>query len=354
MKGLKLIEPNKFIEEDVADVIDDDSNETVDNAEQDLTFESDLSKVKITKAMITTSDVLRYNGEIDVKNVILGSYGVGVVLETGANMFGLEKGKHVYVEPYKSCNECYNCKNGEEQKCSNLLIAGEDYDGFLSDFVSVETSKLYLLPESVSDYEGLFIGHLSLALSIIDKLGIQKGDYVAVIGANNVGIILSELLIYYQAVPILISQYEENIEIAKKSGIYYTLNENDNWQKEVSSLTGGRMAKHVVYIAESNIPANKAFSLASFNADVAFTGEGYKTSSITFTQAIKKQLNIHCINASYGNTSASINLLVNKAIDLSHLKLDACNYSEAVSVFEQKNLEIQEKGHVSETVVDLI
>ena len=114
------------------------------------------------------------------------------------------------------------------------------------------------------------------------------------------------------------------------------------------------MAKHVVYLAESNIPANKAFSLASFNADVAITGEGYKTSSITFTQAIKKQLNIHCINASSGNTSASINILVNKAIDLSHLKLDCCNYSDAISIFEQKNAEIEEIGYVCETVVDLI
>ncbi len=341
MKKLKLLEPNNFVFEDA----NDSSLEEIS---------SENSKVKITKALITTPDVLRYAGELNANAVALGSYGIGVVMQSNANMFGIEQGKHVYVEPYKPCGECYSCKNGEEKKCSELLIAGEDYDGFLCDFVSTDNSKLYPLPESVSDYEGLFIGHISLALSIIDKLEIQKGDYVAVIGASNLGIILSELLIYYQAVPILISQYEKNIEIAKKSGIYYTLGADDNWQKEVSSLTGGRMAKHVVYFAESNIPANKAFSLASFNADVAFTGESFRTSSISFTQAIKKQLNIHCINASSGNTSASINILVNKAIDLSHLKLDSCSFNEVPEAFVAKKLEVEQEGIISETVVDLI
>ncbi|MBQ9103498.1 MAG: alcohol dehydrogenase catalytic domain-containing protein [Clostridia bacterium] len=342
MKGWKLKEEKSLALEELAETTSVDS--TVD-----------FSKVKITKALITTADVLRYIGDLDThEDVVLGSYGIGIISESGSNLFGLEKGKHVYVEPYKPCNECYNCKNGEEKKCSNLMIAGEDYDGFLADFAQVESSKLFLLPDSVSDYEALFIGHISLALSIIDKLGIQKGDYVAVIGANNLGIILSQLLIYYQAVPILISNYQDNIEIAKASGIYYTLGEGDNWQKEVSSLTGGRMAKHVVYFSESNIHANKAFSVASFNADVAFTGDSYKNNPISFSQAIKKQLDIHCINASSGNTAASINLIANKAIDLSHLKLDNAKYDAVPETLENMANKLAEDGLVVETIVDLI
>ncbi len=338
MKGWKLIEPLQLKETEIVTTSENESN----------------TKVKITKTLITLSDLMRYTGEIDAENIVLGSYGIGIVSETDANLFGLEKGKHVYVEPYKPCLECYNCKNGEESKCSDLLTAGEDYNGFLSDFVAIDANKLFLLPESVSDNEALFIGHISLAISVIDQLDIQKGDYVAVIGANNFGNIFAQMLIYHQAVPIVISDNEESLQIARDCGIYYTLGPDDNWSKEVSSITGGRMAKNVVYISDCEIPVTKAFTLASYNAGVALTGVSNRNKAISFTQAIKKHLNIHCINSGIGNTAASINLIANKAVDISKLKLDTASYQNVPKIFENMKNNFEENEKFYETIIDLI
>jgi threonine dehydrogenase-like Zn-dependent dehydrogenase len=297
---------------------------------------------------------LRYNGEIDSNGVVLGSSGIGIVSETEANLFGLEKGKHVYIEPNRACDECYNCKSGNKQKCSSLQIAGEDFDGFLADFAHVDASQLFLLPDSVPDLEALFINHISLAISVVDKLGIQKGDYVAIVGANNFGNVLAQLLIYYQAVPIVLTNNEEDYKIAKDSGIYYVLGPEDNWLKEVSSITSGRLTKSVVYIADCNIPSQKAFALAAYNACVAYTGVSYKNSSISFAPAIKKQLEILCINSGFGNTAASINLIANKAINLSHLKLDSSHYSNIPETLKGMNETLNEKDKIYETIVDMI
>ena len=337
MKGWKLTEPLKLKEQEIT-----------------APSENNLSKVKITKALLTLSDLMRYTGEIDTDKTVLGSYGIGIVSETDANLFGLEKGKHVYVESYRPCLECYNCKNGEELKCSDLYTAGEDYDGFLSDFVAVDANKLFLLPESVSDKDALFIGHISLAIAVIDKLDIQKGDYVAIIGANNFGNILAQLLIYHQAVPIVVSTDDESLQIAKDSGIYYALGSSDNWVKEVSGITGGRMAKNVVYISDCEIPVAKAFNLASFNAGIAFTGVANRNNAISFTQAIKKQLDIHCINSGLGNTSASINLIANKAVDTSKLKLDYSTYQKVPETFENMKKRYENEDKFFETIVEMI
>lgn len=337
MKGWKLIEPLKLNEEEI-------SAPVINN----------LSKVKITKALLTLSDLMRYTGEIDTDKTVLGSYGIGIVSETDANLFGLEKGKHVYVEPHRPCLECYNCKNGEELKCSDLYTAGEDYDGFLSDFVAVDANKLFILPDSVSDKDALFIGHISLAIAVIDKLDIQKGDYVAIIGANNFGNILAQLLIYHQAVPIVVSTDDESLQIAKDSGIYYALGSGDNWVKEVSAITGGRMAKNVVYISDCEMPVAKAFALASFNAGIAFTGVASSNNAISFTQAIKKQLDIHCINSGLGNTSASINLIANKAVDTSRLKLDYSTYQKVPETFENMKKRYDKEDKFFETIVEMI
>ncbi len=338
MKGYKITKPFTLEEKDIPEV----------------STEQAQSKVKINKALITLSDVLRYRGELDSSEVVLGGSGIGIVTETDANLFGLQKGKHIYIDPTRSCDECYNCKRGEYSKCSNLLFAGEDFDGFLSDFISASPDKLFTLPSSVSDFESLFIDHISLAVSIFDKLGIQKGDYVAVLGANNFGNIFAQLLIYYQAVPIIMTLDEEDYEIAKKSGIYYVLGPGDNWQKEVLSITSGRMTDKIIYISDSNIPTGKAFALARSHAQIAFTGEFYKSSPVSFSQAVKKQLDILCVNSGFGNTGASINLIANKAIDFSHLKLNQAKYSDVKEVFANLSEQFEKQGKIYETIIDMM
>lgn len=337
MKGWKIVKPHLLKEQELS-----------------VPAISGLSKVKITKALISLSDVLRYQGDPECSDIVLGSAGIGVVSETETNLFGLEKGQHVYIEPNRECMECYNCKSGNPTKCLDMQIAGEDYDGFLSDFTAVPPEKLFVLPDSVSSLDALFIEHISLAISIVDKLGIQKGEYVSIIGANNFANILAQLLIYYQAVPIVMTNDEENFKIAKDSGIYYVLGSDDNWNKEVTAITSGRMTKNVVYVSDCNIPIAKAFSLASYNASVAFTGDSYKSSAFSFAQAIKKQLQIVCINRGFGNTAASINLIANKAINLSHLRLDSATYDMVPSTLENMSDMLDKQGKIYETIVDLV
>ena len=201
MKGWHLVDKN-LIEEKIIE-------EPFDSLTQ--------AKVKITKTLVTLNDAISFS-EGENKGLVLGGHAIGVVSESGENLFNLQKGTRVYINPVISCNKCFNCENGESTKCADVKVAGEDFHGFLRDFISAESSNLYYLPESVSDDQALFIDHVSLSLAIIDKLDIQKGDHVAIIGATNLGIILSQILIYYQAVPILIDVDDEALQIAKSSG----------------------------------------------------------------------------------------------------------------------------------------
>lgn len=337
MKGYKFIKPFTIEEKDILETVLNDAS----------------SKVKINKALVTLADVLRYRGDLECDQIVLGGSGIGVVSETDTNLFDLEKGKRVYVDPTKFCDECYYCKSGDTSKCVNFLVAGESYDGFLRDFISSPNEKLFTLPTIVSDFDALFIDQISLAVSIFDRLNIQKGDYVAVLGANNFAIILSQLLIYYQAVPILMTLDQEELEVAKESGIYYALGPNDNWLKEVSAITSGRLTSKVVYVAESNIPTAKAFTLAQHGASVAFTGAFYKSTPVSFLQAIKKHLDILCINSGFGYATTSINLIANKAIDFSHLKVNKASYSEIPEVFKNLSEQFDKYGKINETVIEM-
>lgn len=312
------------------------------------------AKIKITKSLITLNDLLRFRGEISARNIVLGSNSIGIVSETPANLFELEKGKRVYIDPYIECGKCYNCINNEGDECMNIQVAGDDFNGYLSDFAIVKNENLFPLPDGVSDLEALFIDKIALAIKVVDKLNIQKGDYVAVVGANNFGNILSQLLIYYSAVPILVTNNEEDYQIAKESGIYYVLNQEDNWQKEVSQITGGRMANKVVFVSDCDISPAKVFPLASFSADVVFTGVYYKNSPISFMQAIKKQLDIMCVNNGSGNTAAAINLISNKAIKLSPLKLNKSDFTSVPETLTKLDESFTKEEKIVETIIDYI
>ena len=333
MKGWKFVKPFEIAEHDFDDVA----------------LLVPHAKVRLTKALVTLQDVLRYNGELECKNVCLGSSGIGVISETDANLFDLEKGKRVFVESSLTDDD-----STPSSKLENTIFAGEEFDGFLRNFISSPIDKIFILPDSVSDTEALFIDRISLALDIIDRLNIKKGDYVSVVGANNLGNILAQLLIYYQAVPIVMTNNVKNYNVAKETGIYYALNAEDNWHKEVFNITSGRMTDKVVFISDCNIPVIKAFSVASYGAQVAFTGESFKNNTFSFHQAVKKQLSIKCINYGLGNTSASINLIANKAINLSKLLIDNGQYSEIPQVFDNLSKKLENELSINDTIIDLL
>lgn len=310
------------------------------------------TKVMVSKALVSLTDALHFvKGE--PLNIVPGAYGIGIVSEPGQNLFDLKQGTRVYISPTLPCKKCFSCSNNEPNKCSDLQFAGENFNGFLRNFVTTDSTNLYYLPESVSDNDALFIEHISLSLSIIDKLDIQKGDHIAILGANNFGNILSQLLIYYQAVPILIDVDEENIQTAKNCGIYYTLGESDNWVKEVAAITGGRMAKSVVYISDSDIAPKSAFMLAGYNAHVAFTGLSGKNASVSFTNAIKKQLVVHSINTGYGYISSSINLIANKACNLKKLKFEETVYAEVPNALKIMADRLENNEKIYDTIVKI-
>lgn len=331
---------------------------TKQNTIHEIEFEDDrkdesLVKIRISKTLITLSDILIYSGELSSTPIIPCSSAIGIVKEVPSDSEGLEIGQHVYVNPGKSCNECYHCKTGKYHKCSDVQIAGKDYDGLLCDFFYATQDKVLPLPENVSDNDALFINQVSLAVAIIDKLNVKKGNYVAVMGGNTFANILAQLIMYYQAVPILMTADEDEYNMAKNSGIYYVLGQDDNWQKEVTSITGGRMAKQVVYIADSDIAISKAFAIADYNASIAYTGISYKNSPIAFTQAIKKDLKILCIDSDFSYADSAINLIANKAVNFSALKLDAAEYGDVPFVFAKSAKALDNEKAVNPTIISM-
>ncbi|MBO7187292.1 MAG: alcohol dehydrogenase catalytic domain-containing protein [Clostridia bacterium] len=324
--------------------------------EQDSTLKDGVFSVKMLKSLITTDDLLELKDDFNRDNYVLGTAGIGIVTTDADenSVFSLKKGDKVYVKPFKACGECIYCKSNVKNKCADLKVAGEDYDGFLKEFVDCTENEVVLLPESITDNDALFIQTISLALNIIDRLNVQKGEHVVILGANNLGIITAQLLKYYQSIPIIIDNSPERISLAKECGIYYALCKDKDWVSEVNEITSGRMASQTVYLQSSGISIKYAFMLSAVGATIAIAQSSPKATLLSLYPATKKELNFVFINTGYGNTSTAINIIVNKAIDLSKLALKTINFNDCGELINSLAEKFNENDFISDIAVDMI
>ena len=157
-------------------------------------------KVRISEVALSSTDVAIFEGKKASYPIIPVRSAIGLVSEAHA-MSGLKKGERVVLSPYVLDDPFYKKKGA---LVPDVKVMGLDMDGFLCDFISMPPENVYPLPEGIKDNDAIFTEQIALAVKSLGALETERGDYVAILGANTLGIIAAELCIYYQLVPIVI------------------------------------------------------------------------------------------------------------------------------------------------------
>lgn len=319
-------------------------NLTLEVISKKETFESvDSVKIKIKKALMTPEDFscLEGNANIDYP-IIPARSAIGLVSEVGNTQSGLNRGDKVFPHPEVACGKCLECADGDDKRCSEMIVAGKNSDGYLRDFVVAPCDDVSLLPRNdadnkplLTDNEALFLNHIALCVNVVDAIDVQQGEHVVIVGGDALGIILAQLIIYYQGVPILVDNNDENIIIAKNSGVYYTLFADNKIEKNVSDLTGARLAGKVVYMTGSNLNTDIALKLAGKNATVCFAGFATPPLKVNFSNALMKNLQFKCVTSGYGAIEPSINLVALKAVSVSEFPIPTVKQDLAVEKIKE-------------------
>ena len=292
----------------------------------DLKLSPEKVKVKITKALLSESDVAVYSGAIKVKAPFIpGRFAIGQVTEADQDSF-IHKGERVYLAGIT------------EDECSpdGLRIAGETVDGFYRDFVLAGVDDVYFLPASVTDEAAFLIDAIALAEHIVDEMNIDVGQHVLVLGGGLYGNILCQILIYHRAVPILADNNAERLARAKRCGIYYTFPNDEMLKTNVLNVTGGKLADGAVYLAFANrCEPSVLFPLVKRDACVAFCSVTGKSLHVNLEYAMKNNLTIKGITESREFVSTAINLLANKAVNFSEFPFQSFREEELPQRLEE-------------------
>ena len=266
-------------------------------------------KLKVSKVAISSTDFAYFAaGEEDEhgKSVVVPGHSAVAYVSSEDSAAGLKLGARVVVSPFVRY---------EEHGVAKVKVLGVDTDGLLVDFASVPEENVYALPDGVPDDEAIFAEYIALGNNVLNSMEADKGDFVVIVGASTLGLVLSQLALYYQMIPILVDLDAEKLALAASWGVYYLLNPTyDNLERRVEEITGGRMAEASVYVGDG-VPFDCAFRLVKDKGEVVVAGYSVRAGhNADVADILAKQLRVIGVADGYGEMSSAINLLANRIV----------------------------------------
>lgn len=294
-------------------------------------------KLKNLMCGISSSDIAVFTGRLSAQYPIVPvRQNVGFVSEVGANVSRLSRGNRVVTAPHSSCHGCKSCNDARFYDCEKPVQFGLGEDGFLSDFSVVSVDDVYAIPDRIKDEEAVFIEHIALAINTLNRLNVEKGEHIVIVGATLVGIILAQVAMYYQAVPIVVDMREDMLAIAQRSGVYFTINAvSEDVCKKILSITGGHMADECAYLVTSKMPLQNVCDYTAMRGRAALVGRlKEKELNCNLNGFFDKRIDLYTVADCGRYYSAAINMLANHTVSVDMLYDKIVPFSEVPAVFE--------------------
>jgi (R,R)-butanediol dehydrogenase/meso-butanediol dehydrogenase/diacetyl reductase len=153
--------------------------------------------LKVEIASICGSDVQIAKvpaGHPATKGVILGHEYVGIVEQMGDAVKDLSIGDRVAVEPNIYCGVCFYCKSGSTNLCENMIGTGCFANGGFAEYSVLPFRALHKVDKDTPAEIAVFAEPLSCALNSLEKLHVNIGDTVVVLGAGPVALLFIKAL----------------------------------------------------------------------------------------------------------------------------------------------------------------
>lgn len=152
--------------------------------------------VRVTLGSICTSDLHIKHGSVPqaVPGITVGHEMVGIVEAVGSAVETVRPGDRVTVNVETFCGECYFCRNGWVNNCTDPhggWALGCRIDGGQAEYVRVPYADRGLdkIPDGVSDEQALFVGDILATGFWAARISeITPEDTVLIIGAGPTGI----------------------------------------------------------------------------------------------------------------------------------------------------------------------
>lgn len=182
------------------------------------------ARIRVIQAGICSTDLQLLKGYMAFQGV-LGHEFVGIVEEAPDTKL---MGKRVVGEINASCRACETCTNGHPTHCPHRTTLGiQGRDGAFADFLNLPVENLFVVPDSISDDQAVFIEPLAAACEIPQLVAIKPTDRVVVIGDGKLGVLCAQILALSGCAVTLLGRHSDHDTWLTHMGIRVTSHPTD-------------------------------------------------------------------------------------------------------------------------------
>ncbi|MDQ3457687.1 MAG: alcohol dehydrogenase catalytic domain-containing protein [Deinococcota bacterium] len=209
--------------------------------------------VKVKAASICGTDLHLYAwnawAQATVERVpfIMGHEFSGEVVKAGPGVSEVVPGDYVAGETHIPCGSCYQCDNGLQHICKNLLLFGIHRDGCFADYTLIPALCARRLPRAIPPEIGAMMEPLGTSLRAAQQAGVS-GNVAVVIGCGPIGLgIIAAAKAMGAATIVALDIAEERLALATTLGATDVLNPSTkSTVAEIMAMTDGVGADAVI------------------------------------------------------------------------------------------------------------
>ena len=229
--------------------------------------------VKVKASGICGSDVMEWY-RIKKAPRVLGHEITGDVVKTGKSVTKYKVGDRVFVSHHVSCNTCEYCKNDQHTLC-DTLHSTNFFPGGFAEYLRVPPINVdhgvYVLPDTISYHEGVFIEPLACVIRGMHIAKFTKGKTIAILGSGMSGLLHILLAKAWGAKTIFATDVVKyRLDMAKKTGADIVLNAKDNIAKKIRQHNNGKLPDLIVVCTGSPLAMKQAYEIVGRGGTILF------------------------------------------------------------------------------------
>lgn len=205
--------------------------------------------------------------------VVLGHEVAGIIDAVGAGVKGLKEGDLVTVQPNTFCGVCRYCRTHREHLCPELRAYGVHMNGGFAEAMVAPARVVYRLPSGLGARLGCLAEPLACCVHGMDRLGVQSGSTVLVIGAGLIGLMLTRLARLAGAGLIVASEPQEHRRACTLGfGADCAVDPNQAGESQALAATHGEGFDFVVDAVGSSATFSQAITSAARGGTILVFG----------------------------------------------------------------------------------
>ncbi len=238
--------------------------------------------VKTTAAAICGSDLRMiengYRGVDETHPLTLGHEISGIIAKMGENVTGYRLNDRVTIAPNFGCGHCKNCREGDYHLCEEYRAFGINIDGGFAEYIRVPKEALsqgnvIRLGDEISAPEAAVMEPAACVLNGQERVEVEEGDNVLVIGAGPIGVLHVMLAKARGAADIYLSDLSaERLKKSAQIAPYIIPLDASGLEEAVMEKTRGKGVDVCIVACASGEIQEKSLGLMNTKGRVLFFG----------------------------------------------------------------------------------